>query len=59
MFPLHTKEKLMYGKITAALGVPAGALAYTGLNTAWYIVAGATLLFAGVALLKLVPKRSR
>lgn len=49
----------MYGKITAALGVPAGTLAYTGLNTAWYIVAGVTLVFAGVALIKLVPKRSR
>jgi hypothetical protein len=46
----------MYGKLTAAIG-PAGALAFTGLNLAWYLVAGLTLVFAGLAALKLFPKK--
>jgi hypothetical protein len=32
------------------------ALAFTGFNTIAYIVAALTLLFAGLALLKLVPR---
>jgi hypothetical protein len=44
-------------------GLAAGAgtaatLAYTGLNTLAYVVAALTLVFAGVALLRLVPRRA-
>jgi hypothetical protein len=35
----------------------AGTLAYTGFNTAHGIVAAAALLFAGLALHKLLPKK--
>jgi hypothetical protein len=35
----------------------AATLAYTGLNTAHYLVAAATLVFFGLALLRLVPRR--
>lgn len=48
----------MYG--TPAWGTSAavsgGALAYTGLAIGWWIVAAATLMLAGAALLRLVPK---
>jgi hypothetical protein len=46
----------MYGKLTAAVG-PAGTLAYTGVTVSWYLVAGLTLVFAGMATLKLFPKK--
>jgi hypothetical protein len=41
----------------AAAGTGAATLAYTGLNTAHYLVAAATLVFFGMALLRLVPRR--
>ena len=42
------------GSFAAGAGTSA-ALAFTGFNTIAYLVAGLTLLFAGLALLKLVP----
>ena len=51
----------MYGKIgggTLAGGATA-TLPFTGLDTVGMIVAAVTLLFAGVALVKLVPKRTK
>lgn len=50
----------MYGKagyVVASGAGGAATLAYTGLNVLAYVVAGTTLLFAGLALLKLVPRR--
>lgn len=43
----------------SAAGTTTGAatLAYTGLNAAHWIVAAATLVFFGFALLRLVPRR--
>ncbi len=38
-------------------GATGGALAYTGFNTVAYVVAAATLVFLGMALLRLVPRR--
>jgi len=52
----------MYGKVGCVAGsgvAGCSALAYTGLNTLAWVVAGSTLLFAGLALLKLAPRRSR
>jgi sulfite exporter TauE/SafE len=46
------------GSIAAGAGASAG-LAMTGFNTIAYIVAALTLLFAGLALLKLVPRWRR
>ncbi|MGL4173911.1 MAG: hypothetical protein ACRCTR_07555 [Actinomycetota bacterium] len=34
-----------------------GTLAYTGLDSAYYVVAAATLVFLGCALLRLIPRR--
>jgi hypothetical protein len=51
----------MYGKagyVTASGVGGATTLAYTGLNVLALVVAGVTLLFAGLALLKLVPRRT-
>lgn len=45
----------MYGKVSAAGGA-GGALAFTGVNTLGYLVAASVLIFAGLALLKLVPR---
>jgi hypothetical protein len=42
------------GSLATGAGTSA-ALAFTGFNTIAYIVAAFTLLFAGLALLKLVP----
>lgn len=42
-------------KISAAGGT--GGLAFTGLNTAHYLVAAATLIMLGVVLLHLVPRK--
>lgn len=44
------------GAIAGAAG-GAGTLAYTGLNTVGYLVAAATLVFFGMAILRLVPRR--
>lgn len=49
----------MYGKVSTAAAAGAGgagALAYTGVSVLWYIVAGITLLAAGLALLRIAPK---
>ena len=35
----------------------AATLAYTGLDTAHYLVAAVTLVFCGLALLRLIPRR--
>jgi hypothetical protein len=52
----------MYGKIGStalAAGAPAATLAYTGLPMLWLIVSALTLLAAGFALLRLVPRGQR
>lgn len=51
----------MYGKVTGTAGAAgaAGTLAYTGFETVWWVVGGLTLVFAGIALLKLVPRFRR
>jgi hypothetical protein len=46
----------VYGRIGTA-GATGGTLALTGFNTFWTVVAGATLLLAGAALMRLTPKR--
>ncbi len=53
----------MYGKLgSAAAGTASaagsGALAYTGVNVLALVVAALTLIFAGLALLKVVPRRA-
>jgi amino acid transporter len=56
----------MYGKVgTFAAGAAgtagtagSGALAYTGVNVLALVVAALTLMFAGLALLKLAPRRA-
>ena len=50
----HGPSLAISGPLTGA-GI--GTLAYTGLNTAHYLVAAATLVFLGLALLRLVPRR--
>jgi hypothetical protein len=47
------------GYVTASGVGGSTALAYTGFNALAFVVAGVTLVFAGMALLKLVPRRSR
>jgi hypothetical protein len=51
----------VYGKLgsTAFLALPAGALATDGLGTLWYAVAACTLLAAGFAAVRLIPRRER
>jgi hypothetical protein len=51
----------MYGKVGTLVGGAGGTstLAYTGFDALGWAVAGTTLLFAGLALLKLAPRRSR
>lgn len=44
----------MYGQSSAVGGT--AVLAYTGLNTAWYLTAAVGLIFAGVALMQLVRR---
>lgn len=49
----------MYGKVGGTVltaGTPTAALAYTGLPVLWLIVSGLTLLAAGFAILRLVPR---
>lgn len=53
----------MYGKLGSAAAGTAGfagtsALAYTGVNVLALVVAALTLIFAGLALLKVVPRRA-
>jgi len=50
----------MYGNIAGGTTVVGGgALALTGFNTVWVLVAGLTLLVAGLAVMRMVPKRRR
>ena len=48
----------MYTPTTASLAGAAGggALAMTGLDIGWIIVAAATLILAGTAILRIMPK---
>jgi hypothetical protein len=50
----------MYGKLgsAAAGAASSGTLAFTGLNILALVVAASTLIFAGLALLKLAPRRT-
>ena len=50
----------MYSKVGTLVGGAGGAgtLAYTGFDALGWVVAGTTLVFAGAALLKLVPRRA-
>lgn len=48
----------MYGRIgAAAVGGGAATLPVTGFSIGWMIVAGVTLLLAGVVLVRLLPRR--
>ena len=52
----------MYGKIGStalAAGAPSAALAYTGLPLLWLVVTGLTLIAAGFAILRLVPRAKK
>lgn len=51
----------MYGKLgsTAFLAMPASAVSVGGLGVLWYVVAATTLLAAGFALVRLLPRRER
>lgn len=52
----------MYGKLGStalAAGAPSAALAWTGLPLLWLIVSAMTLLAAGFALLRLIPRATR
>jgi hypothetical protein len=53
-------EEFMYGQVAGGSAtVGGGALALTGFNTVWTLVAGVTLMVAGLAVMRLVPKRRR
>jgi hypothetical protein len=43
----------------AAAGVTGAGLAFTGLNIAWAIVLGLTLMGAGIVITRVVPRRKR
>lgn len=50
----------MYNVKAAGVGAAGSAsLAYTGMNTMFFVVAGFTLIMAGLALTRLVPRRER
>ncbi|GAA3337270.1 hypothetical protein GCM10020358_12910 [Amorphoplanes nipponensis] len=50
----------MYGQVAGGSAVAGGgALALTGYNTVWTVVAGLTVVVAGLAVMRLVPKRRR
>jgi hypothetical protein len=51
----------VYGRLgnTSLLAMPAGAVALGGMEILWYVVAGCTLLAAGLALVRLLPRRKR
>jgi hypothetical protein len=50
----------MYGHVAGGgVAVGGGALALTGFNTVWVLVAGLTMLVAGLAVMRMVPKRRR
>lgn len=46
----------MYGKTASAAGA-AGILPVTGVEISWMVLAGVTLIAAGAALWRLVPRR--
>jgi hypothetical protein len=50
----HHRPVVLGTKISAAAGT--GSLAFTGLNTAHYLVAAATLIMLGIVLLRIVPR---
>ena len=50
----------MYSVKAAGTGAAGSAtLAYTGMNTLFYAVAAFTLVMAGLAVVRLVPRRER
>ncbi|MEU4623535.1 hypothetical protein AB0G04_26620 [Actinoplanes sp. NPDC023801] len=50
----------MYGNVAGGGTVAAGTgLAVTGYQTMWLLVAGVTLVVAGLAVMRLVPRRRR
>jgi hypothetical protein len=55
---MYTQPTVLGTKVVAASGTTGVAtLAYTGLNVAHYLVAAATFVFLGMALLRLVPRK--
>ena len=48
----------MYSKTLASTG-SAGVVAFGGLNTAWTVLAAVMLVFAVVAVMKLIPKQGK
>jgi hypothetical protein len=54
---MYNHPTVLGTKVAAAGGTSGAAtLAYTGFSTAHYLVAAATLVFFGLALLRLVPR---
>ena len=50
----------MYGQVAGGGAAVGGAgLALTGMNTMWVLVLGCTLVVAGLAVMRLAPKRRR
>ena len=51
----------MYGKVGSTMTAAGGTagLAYTGVSVLWEVVTAMTLIAAGFALLRLVPRSSR
>lgn len=51
----------MYGKFGTTIAAAGGStsLAYTGVSVLWQVVAAVTLLAAGFATLRLVPRSQR
>lgn len=47
----------MYSKVGSAAGTGGTTLAYTGLDVLYWVVAASVLIFAGIALTKLLPRR--
>jgi hypothetical protein len=44
---------------TTLIAMPAGAAAFSGLQVLWYVVCGCTLVAAGFALHRMLPRRER
>lgn len=50
----------MYSNVAGGSAILGGTgLAVTGYNSVWVVVAGVTLTVAGLAVMRLVPKRRR
>lgn len=45
--------------IGGGIATGGGALAATGTNTPWLVVAGVTIVLAGLAITRLMPKRKK